>query len=88
MLSSTKVNVLAFWSVDCPHCKVSLPKLNEWLKGHQDGMNVIGAARVTDDATKIRTRVLQDQRLHVPPFVDKDMQIGGTSRSSRRPPSS
>jgi thiol-disulfide isomerase/thioredoxin len=79
MLSSTKVNVLVFWSVDCPHCKVSLPKLNEWLKGHKDGMNVITAARVTDDATKIRTaEYCKISGFSFPTFVDKDMQIGGT----------
>ena len=78
MLSSTKVNVLVFWSVDCPHCKVSLPKLNEWLKVHQDGMNIISAARVTDDATKIRTaEYCKISGFSFPTFVDKDMQIGG-----------
>lgn len=79
MLSSTKVNVLVFWSVDCPHCKASLPKLNDWLKDHQDGMNVIGAARVTDDATKIRTaEYCKISGFIFPTFVDKDMQIAGT----------
>jgi peroxiredoxin len=79
MLSSTKVNVLVFWSVDCPHCKASLPKLNDWLKGHQEGMNVIGAARVTDDATKTRTaEYCRISGFVFPTFVDKDMQIGGT----------
>jgi peroxiredoxin len=79
MLSSTKINVLVFWSVDCPHCKVSLPKLNDWLRDHQDGMNVMGAARVTDDATKIRTaEFCKISGFVFPTFVDKDMQIGGT----------
>jgi peroxiredoxin len=78
MLSSSKVNVLVFWSVDCPHCKASLPKLNDWLKDHQDGMNIIGAARVTDDATKIRTaEYCKISGFLFPTFVDKDMQIGG-----------
>lgn len=79
MLSSDKVNVLVFWSVDCPHCKVSLPKLNDWLKDHRDGMNVMGAARVTDDATRIRTaEFCKISGFTFPTFVDKDMQIGGT----------
>lgn len=78
MLSSDKVNVLVFWSVDCPHCKASLPKLNEWLKGHQAGMNVISAARITDDATKTRTaEYCRISGFVFPTFVDKDMQIGG-----------
>lgn len=77
MLSPDKVNVLIFWSVDCPHCKASLPKLNDWLKGHQDGMNVISAARVTDDATKLRTaEYCKISSFSFPTFIDKDMQIG------------
>jgi len=75
--SSDKVNVLIFWSVDCPHCKASLPKLNEWLKGHAEGMNVISAARITDDATKARTaEYCKISSFSFPTFVDKDMQIG------------
>jgi len=77
MLSPDKVNVLIFWSVDCPHCKASLPKLNDWLKGHSDGMNVISAARITDDATKARTaEYCKISGFSFPTFVDKDMEIG------------
>ena len=77
MLSPDKVNVLIFWSVDCPHCKASLPKLNDWLKDHAAGMNVISAARITDDATKTRTaEYCRISGFRFPTFVDKDMQIG------------
>jgi len=78
MLQPDKVNVLVFWSVDCPHCKSAMPKLNEWLKDHPDGMNVITAARVTDDAT--RTRTAEYCRLSgfvFPTLVDKDLEIAG-----------
>jgi peroxiredoxin len=79
MLASDKLNVLIFWSVDCPHCKASLPKLNDWLKGHTAGMNVISAARITDDATKTRTaEYCKISGFLFPTFVDKDMQIGAT----------
>jgi len=79
MLASDKVNVLVFWSVDCPHCKASLPKLNDWLKGHPAGMNVISAARITDDATKTRTaEYCKISGFTFPTFIDKDMQIGAT----------
>jgi thiol-disulfide isomerase/thioredoxin len=79
MLAPDKLNVLIFWSVDCPHCKASLPKLNDWLKGHPEGMNVISAARVTDDATKTRTaEYCRISGFGFPTFVDKDMQIGGS----------
>jgi thiol-disulfide isomerase/thioredoxin len=77
MLASDKLNVLIFWSVDCPHCKAALPKLNDWLKGHTEGMNVISAARVTDDATKARTaEYCKINTFSFPTFIDKDMQIG------------
>jgi peroxiredoxin len=77
MLAPDKVNVLIFWSVDCPHCKAALPKLNDWLKGHTEGLNVISAARVTDDATKARTaEYCKISSFSFPTFVDKDMQIG------------
>jgi protein-disulfide isomerase len=79
MLAPDKVNVLIFWSVDCPHCKTSLPKLNDWLKGHSAGMNVISAARVTDSATQTRTaEYCRISGFTFPTFVDKDMQIGAT----------
>ena len=77
MLASDKVNVLIFWSVDCPHCKAALPKLNDWLKAHAEGMNVISAARITDDATKARTaEYCKISSFSFPTFIDKDMQIG------------
>ena len=79
LLSSDKVNVLIFWSVDCPHCKASLPKLNDWLKDHDAGLNVISAARVTDDATRARTaEYCRISGFRFPTFVDKDMQIGAS----------
>ena len=50
---------------------------SDWLKGHADGMNVITAARVTDDATKARTaEYCKISGFTFPTFVDKDMQIG------------
>jgi peroxiredoxin len=77
LLQPNKMNVLIFWSVDCPHCKASLPKLNEYLKGHPEGMNVVSAARITDDATKTRTaEYCRISGFEFPTFVDKDMQIG------------
>jgi peroxiredoxin len=77
LLAPDKVNVLIFWSVDCPHCKASLPKLNDWLKSHTEGMNVISAARITDDATKNRTaEYCKISSFNFPTFIDKDMQIG------------
>jgi len=56
MLADDKVNVLIFWSVDCPHCRTSLPEINDWIRANGAGVNVISAAKVNDEATKIKTQ--------------------------------
>jgi protein-disulfide isomerase len=56
MLAKDKVNVLLFWSVDCPHCRQSLPEINKWLQANPDGVNLISAARVTDKVQRTRTQ--------------------------------
>lgn len=77
IFAPNKVNVLVFWSVDCPHCKAAMPKLNDWLKTHPKGINVVSAARVTDDAVKARTAEYCKLNGFVfPTLVDKDMQVG------------
>jgi peroxiredoxin len=78
MLAPDKLNVLVFWSVDCPHCKAAMPKLNEWLKDHPEGMNVVSAARVTDDANQKRTaEYCRLSGFVFPTLVDKDLEIAG-----------
>lgn len=78
MLAPDKLNVLVFWSVDCPHCKSAMPKLNKWLIDHGDGMNVVSAARVTDDATQKRTaEYCKLSGFVFPTLVDKDLEIAG-----------
>ena len=78
MLKPDKLNVLVFWSVDCPHCKNAMPKLNDWLKDHGDGMNVVTAARVTDEATQKRTaEYCRLSGFVFPTLVDKDLEIAG-----------
>ncbi len=56
LAAPNKVNLLVFWAVTCPHCQKEMPKLNEWLKDHGDGINVISAARVDNDAMKTKTQ--------------------------------
>jgi len=78
MLAPNKMNVLVFWSVDCPHCKTAMPKLNNWLKDHGEGMNVVSAARVTDEATQKRTaEYCRLSGFVFPTLVDKDLEIAG-----------
>ena len=76
MLKSDQVNVLIFWSVDCPHCRRSLPEINEWLKTKPSGVNVLSAAQVSNDATRIKTKEFCDLNGFLfPTLVDQDMQI-------------
>ncbi|HXV76045.1 MAG TPA: TlpA family protein disulfide reductase [Candidatus Polarisedimenticolaceae bacterium] len=76
LLADDKVNVLIFWSVDCPHCRQSLPEINEWLKANGEGVNVISAAKVTNEATRIKTREFCEYNGFVfPTLVDQDLQI-------------
>ena len=86
MLVSDKVNVLVFWSVDCGHCRVSLPELNAWLKTHHEGFNVISAAGVNSEALKAKTREFCDLNGFVfPTLVDTDLQIAGMFRVTSTP---
>lgn len=75
MISPEKLNVLIFWSVDCPHCRKSLPEINAWLKENSEGLNVISAAAITSEATKIRTREYCQTNEFVFPTLVDDMQI-------------
>jgi thiol-disulfide isomerase/thioredoxin len=56
MLDETKLNVLIFWSVDCPHCREYLPEIAGWLKAHPEGVNVVTAATINDETGKTKTR--------------------------------
>jgi len=76
MLESNKLNVLIFWSVDCPHCRRSLPELNAWLAKNSDGMNLVTAASVTSEANKTKTREFCDLNdFAFPTLVDEDRKI-------------
>jgi peroxiredoxin len=76
MISGEKLNVLIFWSVNCPHCRESLPEINSWIKANPDGVNIISAAGVLDDASKSKTKEYCDQNAFVfPTLVDQDLQI-------------
>ena len=76
LLKGGAINVLIFWSVDCPHCQKSLPELNAWLKDNSQGVNVVSAAKVTNDATRVKTREFCElNRFVFPTLIDKDLQI-------------
>jgi thiol-disulfide isomerase/thioredoxin len=56
MMDDEKLNVLIFWSVDCPHCRHALPEINTWLRTNADGLNVVSAAKIPNEAIKVKTR--------------------------------
>jgi thiol-disulfide isomerase/thioredoxin len=73
MLDPSKVNVLVFWSVDCPHCRQSLPEIDAWVKEHPNAVNVVSAAFVDDDATETKTReYCSSNAFAFPTLVDRD----------------
>jgi len=76
MLRDDRVNVLIFWSVDCPHCRSSLPEINQWLKTNTTWVNVVSAAQITSDATRVKTKEFCDLNGFVfPTLIDQDLQI-------------
>ncbi len=78
LLSPDKVNVLIFWSVECPHCKRSIPEINAWIKQHAGEFNVVTAASVLNDAMRTKTEEFCKQEgLVFPTLEDKDLKIGG-----------
>jgi peroxiredoxin len=56
LLDKKKVNILIFWSVDCPHCRKQLPEIDRWLRANPDGVKIVTAAGVTDETSKSKTR--------------------------------
>jgi len=75
MLSPEKLNVLIFWSVDCPHCRKTLPEINSWLKTNADGVNVISAAMVPNDTVRTKTKEYCDLNGFVFPTLIDDTEI-------------
>jgi thiol-disulfide isomerase/thioredoxin len=77
LIDPKRLNVLVFWSVDCPHCKKSLPAINYWVRQHPDGINLVTAATIADDLA--RTKTAEYCRLNqfvFPTLADKQFQIG------------
>ncbi len=77
LLDGSKVNVLIFWSVDCPHCRKSLPEINSWLKANPEGVNIVSCASVTSEAAKSKTREFCDSNgFNFTTLVDSGAKIG------------
>ncbi len=77
LLAPDRVNVLIFWSVDCPHCREVLPRINEWYRQRGEGINLIGCARVSNDAMRVKTEEFCRQNgIHFPTLADQDTKVG------------
>lgn len=77
MLSPDKINILIFWSIDCPHCRKLLPEVNQWLKENPGGANVVSAAKVANEAAKIKTREFCEANdIKFPTLVDGESESG------------
>lgn len=86
LISGDKLNILIFWSVDCPHCRAALPQINDWLKQHSEGLNVFSAAVVDSEATKVKTREFCDLNGFVfPTLIDRDRQISALYQVTSTP---
>ncbi len=76
MLKTDQVNVLIFWSVNCPHCRKELPLINAWLRQNREGFNVVSAAGIVDADTKARTKEFCAINNFVfPTLVDQELRI-------------
>jgi thiol-disulfide isomerase/thioredoxin len=86
LLDDEKINVLIFWSVDCPHCRQSLPEINTWLAEHPDGVNVVSCASVTSASGKTQTaEFCKLNGFSFPTLVDEGSRIGDLYRVTSTP---
>lgn len=77
LIDPQKLNVLIFWSVDCPHCRKSLPEISVWLRQHPDGLNVVSCAKIGDETTKLKTEEFcRFNDFAFPTLVDRNAEIG------------
>jgi thiol-disulfide isomerase/thioredoxin len=71
-----EVNVLVFWSVDCPHCKKTMPQINDWLRQNPNGINLVSVSRGQNDAERNKTKEFcQFHKFDFPTLVDKDRKL-------------
>jgi thiol-disulfide isomerase/thioredoxin len=86
LLDDQKLNVLIFWSVDCPHCRESLPEISRWLDQHPEGVNVVSCADVNSVEAMNKTREFcESNQLRFPTLVDNQSKIGGLYKVTTTP---
>lgn len=76
LIDEGKVNVLIFWSVNCGHCRKSLPEISRWLREHPEGVNVLSCATAPTATTRAKTKEFCDTNdLAFPTLIDEDAKI-------------
>lgn len=85
-LVDDRVNAFVYWSVECPHCRSYLPKLNEWLEANPGRLNVISVAAVHNPAAKIKTeQFCKVSDFDFPVMFDEDHRIRDLYRVTSTP---
>ena len=86
LLDDEKVNILIFWSVDCPHCRKSLPEISKWLEQHPDDANVVSCAHVNSVEAMTKTREFcESNGLRFPTLVDNQARVGNLYKVTTTP---
>jgi peroxiredoxin len=76
MIKNDRLNVLVFWSVDCPHCRTWLPEIDAWFKEHPGQANIFGAVGVGTEASKTKTEeYCAEKKFSMPMLVDQKGKI-------------
>ncbi|MBD3868117.1 MAG: redoxin domain-containing protein [Acidobacteria bacterium] len=76
LYSKDTINLLIFWSVNCPHCTKALPQYNKWYRENRDKVNIVTAARITNPAERTKTReFVSAQKLEFLTVEDQDRAV-------------
>lgn len=84
--SKDTINLLIFWSVNCPHCTKALPQFNNWYRQNKDKVNIVTAARVTNAAERTKTReFISAQKLEFLTVEDQDRALADLYKVTATP---
>jgi peroxiredoxin len=76
LVGKGKLTLLVFWSPDCSHCKVELPEINTYYREHKDILNIVGIAKIPDDAVRQRAvDFMKVSDLQFPTVADRQSEV-------------
>ena len=86
LIDSDKINVLIFWSVNCPHCRESLPEISDWVAEHPESINVVSCASVDNEMARAKTSEFCELNdFSFKTLFDKDSRIGDLYKITSTP---